>query len=165
VAHHVSGQLKVAPEHNAPGVLDILGKPRIAAFETFCKNFFAQTKQATKEQYLVPYLMSSHPGATLADAVNLALWLKKNNLRPQQVQDFYPTPGTASTAMFYTGLNPFTMKPVYVPRSAEEKAMQRALLQYFNPANHELVRKALRKSGRADLIGTLVPHGRKVDKT
>jgi uncharacterized radical SAM protein YgiQ len=164
VRHHVSGQLKVAPEHNSQTVLDLMGKPRISAFETFRKNFFEETKRAKKEQYLVPYLMSSHPGATLTDAVNLALWLKKNNMRPQQVQDFYPTPGTASTAMFYTGLNPFTMKPVHIPRSAEEKAMQRALLQYFDPANHELARKALRKAGRADLIGALVPRGKKIDK-
>ncbi|MCL2069102.1 MAG: DUF3362 domain-containing protein, partial [Oscillospiraceae bacterium] len=157
VEHHVSGQLKVAPEHNSPTVLGLMGKPRISAFEAFSKSFFAETKRAKKEQYLIPYLMSSHPGATLSDAVSLALWLKKNNLRPKQVQDFYPTPGTASTAMFHTGLNPFTMKPVYVPRTPEEKAMQRALLQYFDPANHGLVRKALKKADRADLIGILIP--------
>ena len=153
VEHHVSGQLKVAPEHCSAGVLNLMGKPHISAFEAFQRDFFAATKKAGKEQYLVPYLMSSHPGAGLCEAVELALWLKKHNLRPQQVQDFYPTPGTASTAMFYTGLDPFTMKPVHVAKTAEEKAMQRALLQWFDPKNHSLVRAALRKAGRADLIG------------
>jgi len=153
VTHHVSGQLKVAPEHSSTVVLDRMGKPHISAFDTFCNDFFAATKRAGKEQYLVPYLMSSHPGSTLKDAVTLALYLKKNRLRPQQVQDFYPTPGTASTAMFYTGIDPLTMKPVYVAKTAEEKAMQRALLQYFDPKNHALVRAALKKAGRADLIG------------
>ena len=154
VNHHISGQLKVAPEHCSPAVLDKMGKPHIEAFETFQKCFFAETKRAGKEQYLVPYLMSSHPGSTLKDAVTLALWLKKNRMRPRQVQDFYPTPGTASTAMFYTGLDPATLKPVYTAKTTEEKAMQRALLQYFEPANQQLVRAALRKAGRVDLIGT-----------
>lgn len=151
--HHISGQLKVAPEHCSPGVLDYMGKPHIQAFDIFKDEFYRTTKKLGKEQYLVPYLMSSHPGSTLKDAVQLALYLKKNRLRPEQVQDFYPTPGTASACMFYTGLDPFTMKPVYVARTAEEKAMQRALLQYFVPANRPMVRKALQKAGRADLIG------------
>jgi len=111
------------------------------------------------EQYLVPYLMSSHPGCGLDDAIELAQYLQASGAKPEQVQDFYPTPGTASTTMFYTGLNPFTMKPVHVPRTPEEKAMQRALLQYFEPRNHELVRKALIKAKRTDLIGVLVPRG------
>ncbi|MCH5203000.1 MAG: DUF3362 domain-containing protein, partial [Oscillospiraceae bacterium] len=109
---------------------------------------------AGKEQYLVPYLMSSHPGSTLKDAVELALFLKKEHIRPEQVQDFYPTPGTISTAMFYTELDPYTLEPVYVPKTMKEKKMQRALLQYFNPKNKELVVEALRKAGRNDLIGT-----------
>ncbi|MCX7658273.1 MAG: DUF3362 domain-containing protein, partial [Oscillospiraceae bacterium] len=119
----------------------------------FSEKFYRMTKSVGKEQYLVPYLMSSHPGSTLKEAVELALFLKENNIRPEQVQDFYPTPGTISTCMFYTGLDPYTMKPVYVPRSAEEKAMQRALLQYFKPQNKEIVIKALIKAGRRDLIG------------
>lgn len=154
VRHHVSGQLKVAPEHCAPGVLDKMGKPHIGAFERFMRDFYAETRRAGKEQYLVPYLMSSHPGATLKDAVELALFLKKHNLRPEQVQDFYPTPGTASTCMFHTGLDPFTMEPVYVARDPQEKRMQRALLQYFKPENRDTVRAALEKAGRRDLIGT-----------
>jgi uncharacterized radical SAM protein YgiQ len=154
VQHHVSGQLKVAPEHCSPTVLDFMGKPHISAFEKFMADFYTETKRAGKKQYLVPYLMSSHPGSTLKDAVALAVFLKKHNIRPEQVQDFYPTPGTASTAMFYTGLDPFTMKPVYIPRDPEEKAMQRALLQFYNPANRATVAKALRKAGRGDLIGT-----------
>ena len=151
--HHISGQLKVAPEHCSAPVLDYMGKPHIGAYTQFQKNFYATTKRLGKPQYLVPYLMSSHPGATLKDAVALALFLKKQGIRPQQVQDFYPTPGTASTCMFHTGLDPFTMKPVYVARSPGDKAMQRALLQYFLPANRELVTAALQKAGRRDLIG------------
>lgn len=154
VEHHVSGQLKVAPEHCSASVLDYMGKPHIGVFERFAGRFYKLTEQAGKKQFLVPYLMSSHPGSTLKDAVELALFLKKHRMRPEQVQDFYPTPGTASTCMFYTGLDPKTMKPVHVPRSAEEKAMQRALLQYFDPKNHAQVIRALRRAGRADLIGT-----------
>jgi len=153
VAHHVSGRLKVAPEHCAAAVLDCMGKPHIAEFERFSEKFYAATKKAGKKQYLVPYLMSSHPGATLKDAVTLALYLKKHKLRPEQVQDFYPTPGTSSTCMFYTGLDSRTLKPVYVAKDAEEKAMQRALLQAFDPKNHKLAREALIKAGRRDLIG------------
>lgn len=153
VNYHVSGQLKVAPEHCTPEVLDAMGKPHIQAYLKFQKKFFQLSKQAGKEQYLVPYLMSSHPGSTLKDAVELALFLKKEHLRPEQVQDFYPTPGTISTCMFYTGLNPYTMKEVFVPRTDREKAMQRALLQYFNPKNKDLVIAALKEAGRSDLIG------------
>ncbi len=154
IEHHVSGQLKVAPEHCSPAVLDKMGKPHIEAYECFARRFHEITKSIGKEQYLVPYLMSSHPGSTLKDAVELALFLKKNHMRPEQVQDFYPTPGTISTCMYYTGLDPYTLQPVYVPRTAEEKAMQRALLQYFNPQNKRLVLKALVRAGRRDLIGT-----------
>ena len=153
VRDHVSGQLKVAPEHCAPNVLRMMGKPDIAVFEAFKKRYFELSAACGKEQYLVPYLMSSHPGSTLEEAVALALYLKKWNYSPEQVQDYYPTPGTASTVMFYTGLDPFTMKPVFVPTDYEEKQMQRALLQYKKPENADLVRKALIKCGREDLIG------------
>ena len=153
VKYHVSGQLKVAPEHCSAMVLDKMGKPHIEAYVEFSKKYFELSGQANKEQYLVPYLMSSHPGSTLDDAVELALFLKKRRIRPEQVQDFYPTPGTISTCMFYTGLDPYTMQPVYVAKSPEEKAMQRALLQYFRPQNASLVEKALKQCGRYDLIG------------
>lgn len=154
VENHVSGQLKVAPEHCSAHVLDKMGKPHIETYLEFSRKFYELTKRAGKKQYLVPYLMSSHPGSTLKDAVELAEFLKRENIRPEQVQDFYPTPGTVSTCMFYTGIDPFTMKSVYVPRQAHEKALQRALLQYFNPKNHALVVEALKKAGRHDLIGT-----------
>lgn len=154
VQHHVSGQLKVAPEHCSAAVLDKMGKPHIEAYKRFQKRYFELSGQAGKEQYLVPYLMSSHPGSTLRDAVELALFLKQEGLRPQQVQDFYPTPGTISTCMYHTGLDPYTMQPVFVPKTPEDKAKQRALLQYFRPENREKVRAALRQAGRADLIGS-----------
>jgi uncharacterized radical SAM protein YgiQ len=154
VTHHVSGQLKVAPEHCSAAVLDAMGKPHIESYKAFQKRFFQITKSIGKEQYLVPYLMSSHPGSTLQDAVELALFLKQEKLRPEQVQDFYPTPGTISTCMFYTGLDPYTLKPVFVPKTDKEKAMQRSLLQYFNPKNQALVIEALKAAGRTDLIGT-----------
>ena len=153
VAHHVSGQLKVAPEHCSAAVLDKMGKPHIEAYVEFSKKYFSFSKKEGKEQYLVPYLMSSHPGSTLKDAVELALFLKKIGIRPEQVQDFYPTPGTVSTCMFYTGLDPYTMKEVYVAKDPHEKALQRALLQYFDPRKKELVIEALRRAGRGDLIG------------
>ena len=153
VKHHVSGQLKVAPEHVSQNVLKHMGKPRKEVYNKFCEKFYNITKKVGKEQYLVPYLMSSHPGSTLKDALELALYLRDNKLNPQQVQDFYPTPGTASTCMFYTGLDPATLKPVYVAKTPEEKAMQRALLQYKNPSNYHLVMAALKKLGREDLIG------------
>lgn len=153
VKYHISGQLKVAPEHCVASVLDKMGKPHIENYLNFSRKFYTLTKQAGKKQYLVPYLMSSHPGSTLKDAVELALFLKRENIRPEQVQDFYPTPGTISTCMFYTGIDPFTLKPVYVPRDSHEKALQRALLQYFIPKNQALVIEALKKAGRQDLIG------------
>ncbi|WP_302367059.1 YgiQ family radical SAM protein, partial [Ruminococcus champanellensis] len=135
IRYHVSGQLKVAPEHCAAAVLDKMGKPHIEAYLAFQKKFYEITKGMGKEQYLVPYLMSSHPGSTLQAAVELAVFLKQQHIHPEQVQDFYPTPGTLSTCMFYTELDPYTMEPVYVPKTPEEKAMQRALLQYFQPKN------------------------------
>ena len=164
VKYHVSGQLKVAPEHCSASVLDKMGKPHIEAYLNFSKKYFELSKKAGKEQYLVPYLMSSHPGSDLNDAVELALFIKKQKLHPEQVQDFYPTPGTISTAMFYTELDPYTLESVYVAKKPEEKAMQRALMQYFDPKNRALVIKALKTVGRYDLIGTspecLVPPDR-----
>lgn len=153
IEYHVSGQLKVAPEHCSAVVLDKMGKPHIEAYKKFQDKFYRITKQVGKEQYLVPYLMSSHPGSTLKEAVELALFLKSLKIRPEQVQDFYPTPGTISTCMFYTGLDPYTMEKVFVPKTAEEKAMQRALLQYFKPENKRKVIEALKRAGRTDLIG------------
>lgn len=153
VEHHISGQLKVAPEHCSAAVLDKMGKPHIETYLQFQKKYYALNHQLDKKQYLVPYLMSSHPGSTIEDAVELALFLKQQHLHPQQVQDFYPTPGTISTAMFYSELDPYTLQPVFVPKTPEEKAMQRALLQYFRPENHERVRKALLSIGQRDLIG------------
>ncbi len=154
IKYHVSGQLKVAPEHCSAIVLEKMGKPYIDTYVNFSKRYFELTKSVGKEQYLVPYLMSSHPGSGLEEAVELASFLKKRKIRPEQVQDFYPTPGTISTCMFYTGLDPYTMKEVYVAKTAEEKAMQRALLQYYNPQNKEIITKALKKCGRYDLIGS-----------
>ena len=153
VQHHVSGQLKVAPEHCSAVVLDKMGKPHIEAYKEFSKRYFDFTKSIGKEQYLVPYLMSSHPGATLKDAVELAEFIKKEKLHPEQVQDFYPTPGTISTAMYYTEMDPYTLQAVYVAKNQKDKAMQRALMQYFNPKNYDLVYEALKKAGRSDLIG------------
>ncbi len=153
VSRHVSGQLKVAPEHCSNAVLTHMGKPGIEVYERFRKRFFELTKSFDLEQYLVPYLMSSHPGSRLEDAVSLALYLKSIGMKPEQVQDFYPTPGTASTVMFYTGIDPITGKKVYVASDFEEKRMQRALLQYTKPENADLVRRALVKCGREDLIG------------
>ncbi len=151
--HHVSGQLKVAPEHISPKVLSCMGKPGLDVYQKFCDKFYRINKEIGKEQYLVPYLMSSHPGSTLKEAIELALYLKRMGIRPQQVQDFYPTPGTLSTAMFHTGIDPRTMKSVYVPKTSEEKAMQRALLQSSRSENYQLVKKALIQAGRRDLIG------------
>ena len=153
VTHHISGQLKVAPEHCSSRVLDCMGKPHIDVYERFKKRFYKLTESAGKKQFLVPYLMSSHPGSTVNDAIELSLFLKKEGLHPEQVQDFYPTPGTISTCMFYTGLNPMNMQKVYVPRTPEEKAQQRALLQYYKPENRQIVMSALKKAGRTDLIG------------
>ena len=153
VRYHVSGQLKVAPEHCSAVVLDKMGKPHIDAYVEFSKKYFELSDSVGKEQYLVPYLMSSHPGSTLKEAVELAVFLKKRHIRPEQVQDFYPTPGTISTCMFYTGIDPYTMQEVYVAKTPHDKALQRALLQYYDPKNRDLVEEALRKAGRADLIG------------
>ena len=153
VKDNVSGQLKVAPEHCSSAVLSCMGKPNFEVYEKFRKKFFDITHEIGKEQYLVPYLMSSHPGSTLNDAIELAVCLKKNGYAPEQVQDYYPTPGTASTVMYYTGINPLTMKPVYVATDYHEKQLQRALLQYNRPQNADLVREALTKAGRTDLIG------------
>ena len=153
IEYHISGQLKVAPEHCSAAVLDKMGKPHIEAYKRFQKKFYEITGQKGKEQYLVPYLMSSHPGSALKDAVELAMFLKENHIHPEQVQDFYPTPGTLSTCMFYTGLDPYTLEPVYVAKKPEEKAMQRVLLQYYKPENQRRVIEALCKAGREDLIG------------
>ena len=153
VRDNVSGQLKVAPEHCSSAVLRCMGKPDFSVYEKFRKRYFELTKEIGKEQYLVPYLMSSHPGSTLKDALELALCLKRDHYAPEQVQDYYPTPGTASTVMFYTGINPLDMKPVYVATDYHEKQLQRALLQYNRPQNAPLVREALIKLHREDLIG------------
>ena len=153
VKDHVSGQLKVAPEHCSGNVLRLMGKPDFKVYEKFRDRYFELTKSFGMEQYLVPYLMSSHPGSTLQDAVKLAEYIKRWNYNPEQVQDFYPTPGTASTVMFYTEIDPFTMKKVYVPKTADEKRMQRALLQCGDPKNADLVRTALKMCHREDLIG------------
>ena len=153
VRDNVSGQLKVAPEHCSSAVLRCMGKPDFDVYQKFRKRYFELTKSIGKEQYLVPYLMSSHPGSTLKDALELAICLKRDNYAPEQVQDYYPTPGTASTVMFYTGIDPLTMKKVYVATNYHEKQLQRALLQYNRPQNAPLVREALTKLGREDLIG------------
>ena len=153
VRDNVSGQLKVAPEHCSAQVLGCMGKPEFGVYEAFRRRYFELTKSFGKEQYLVPYLMSSHPGSDLNAAIELALCLKRDNYAPEQVQDFYPTPGTASTVMYYTGINPLNMKKVYVTTDYHEKQLQRALLQYNRPQNAALVREALTKAGREDLIG------------
>ena len=151
--YHISGLLKVAPEHVAPNALYYMGKPQRHVYEKFVKRYFAYNKRVGKEQYLVPYLMSSHPGCTLEDAVVLAEYVRDIGYNPEQVQDFIPTPGSMATAMYYSGYDPRTMQPVYVPRDPHEKAMQRALLQYRNPKNYDLVYEALVKANRQDLIG------------
>lgn len=153
VEHHVSGQLKVAPEHISDVVLQRMGKPEKAVYERFVKKYYEINEQLGKKQFLVPYLMSSHPGSTLKEAIELAEYLRDLGYMPEQVQDFYPTPSTLSTVMYYTGLDPRDMKPVYVCRNPHEKAMQRALIQYRNPKNYDLVYEALTKAGRNDLIG------------
>ena len=151
--NHISGQLKVAPEHVSDKVLRYMGKPSKEVYDRFVKKYFDMNKRLKKEQYLVPYLMSGHPGSDLSAAVELAEYVRDMGYNPEQIQEFYPTPGTLSTCMYYTGLDPRTMKPVYVPRDPEEKAMQRALIQYRNPKNYQLVYKALKLAGREDLIG------------
>lgn len=153
VEHHVSGQLKVAPEHISEEVLNHMQKPAGNTYDRFRQKYFDINKRIGKEQYLIPYLMSSHPGSTLKSAIELAEYLRDTNYQPEQVQDFYPTPGTLSTTMFYTGIDPLTMESVYIPKSKNEKAMQRALLQYRAPRNYTLVHQALVEADREDLIG------------
>ena len=153
VEHHISGQLKVAPEHISDAVLQKMGKPENAVYERFIKKYKKLNEQMGKKQFVVPYLMSSHPGSTLKEAVELAEYLRDIGYMPEQVQDFYPTPSTISTCMYYTGYDPRTMEKVYVPINPHEKAMQRALIQYRNPKNYDLVYEALTKAGRTDLIG------------
>lgn len=152
-AFHVSGQLKVAPEHVSDAVLDRMGKPGNQVYQAFVKKYQKINRELGKDQYLVPYLMSSHPGSTLKEAVTLAEYLRDIGHMPEQVQDFYPTPSTISTCMYYTGVDPRDMKPVYVPKNPHEKAMQRALIQYRDPKNYDLVLEALHKAGRMDLVG------------
>lgn len=151
--YHISGQLRVAPEHVSDNVLKLMGKPGNSVYEKFVNKCEVINRQLGKEQYLVPYLMSSHPGSTLKDAITLAEYIRDIGYMPEQVQDFYPTPSTISTCMYYTGVDPRNMKPVYVARNPHEKAMQRALIQYRNPENYDLVKEALLKEHRQDLIG------------
>lgn len=153
VRYHISGQLKVAPEHCIDSVLDYMSKPHIGVYEKFIDQYRRLNDRYSKEQYVVPYLMSSHPGSTLQDAVALAEYLNRRGRQPEQVQDFYPTPGTISTCMYYTGIDPMTMKKVYVAKTPHEKAMQRALLQWKRPDKRKLVIEALKEAGREDLIG------------
>ncbi|MFQ9515827.1 MAG: YgiQ family radical SAM protein [Eubacterium sp.] len=153
VKYHISGQLKVAPEHVSDKVLSYMGKPQNCVYEKFIDKYYRLNEKAEKKQFVVPYLMSSHPGSDMREAVKLAEYLRDIGYNPQQVQDFYPTPSTMSTVMYYTGVDPRTMKPVYVPKNPHEKAMQRALMQYRNPENYELVKEALHIAGREDLIG------------
>lgn len=150
---HISGQLRVAPEHISDQILRAMGKPPHNVYQQFLDRYGRVNRLTGKKQYVVPYLMSSHPASTLKEAVELAEYVRDLGYMPQQVQDFYPTPGTVSTCMYYTGLDPRTMKPVYVPKKPHEKAMQRALIQYRDPKNYELVKEALLKAGRGDLIG------------
>ncbi len=154
VQHHISGQLKVAPEHISDPVLKLMGKPSHGVYQRFSARFQQLNKRYGLDQYLVPYLMSSHPGSTMKEAVVLAEYIRDLGYMPEQVQDFYPTPSTVSTVMYYTGLDPRNMKPVYVPTDPHEKAMQRALIQYRDPKNHALVREALKIAKREELIGT-----------
>ncbi len=160
--HHTGGQLSVAPEHVKDEVLEHMKKPGVASYERFAEQFLCASQEAGKDQHLVPYYISGHPGSTMADMIDLALYLKARGMRPRQVQDFIPTPMSMATAMYYTGLDPFTRKPVYTARELREKKLQKALLLYWDPAQHPLAREALRKAGRADLIGPrpscLVPH-------
>ena len=151
--YHVSGQLKVAPEHVSDAVLKKMGKPENSVYQSFVKKYKKINQEISKDQYLVPYLMSSHPGSTMKDAIKLAEYLRDLGYMPEQVQDFYPTPSTISTCMYYTGVDPRDMSPVYVPKNPHEKAMQRALIQYRDPKNYDLVMEALRKEGRMDLVG------------
>ena len=150
--NHTSGQLKVAPEHISPEVLSVMNKPPVKVLDEFTAKFKAASKKAGKEQYLVHYFISAHPGSTLQNTIDLAIYLKEHNIRPQQINDFLPAPMELSTSIYYTGLDPFTMKPVYVPKKELERKMQRALIQYFKPENRNLVIRALREAGRTNLI-------------
>ncbi len=150
---HISGQLRVAPEHVSDNVLRMMGKPQNSVYEKFIDRYKRVNAKTGKRQYVVPYLMSSHPGSTLKEAVELAEYVRDIGYMPEQVQDFYPTPSTISTCMYYTGVDPRTMKPVYVPHNPHEKAMQKALMMYRKPENYDLVKEALIKAGRQDLIG------------
>ncbi len=154
---HTGGQLSVAPEHSKKDVLDRMKKPGIESYERFAEQFNCASEEAGKNQFLVPYFISGHPGSTLRDMVDLALWLKKSGMRPRQVQDFIPTPMSMATCMYYTGIDPFTRKPVYTAKEMHEKRLQKALLLYWDPAHHDEAREALIKAGRADLIGSK-PH-------
>ena len=149
----MSGQLRLAPEHVSDAVLSVMGKPRREVYDAFVERFERLSAEYGLKQYVVPYLISSHPGSTMKEAVELAEAVRDMGYMPEQVQDFYPTPSTMSTCMFYTGVDPRTMEPVYIPRDPHEKAMQRALIQYRKPENYKLVKEALRKAGREDLIG------------
>ncbi len=153
IQYHVSGQLKVAPEHISDAVLEKMGKPENSVYQRFVAKYQKLNKAYGMNQFLVPYLMSSHPGSTLKEAIALAEYLRDLGYMPEQVQDFYPTPSTISTCMYYTGVDPRTMQPVYVPKNPHEKAMQRALIQYRDPKNYDLVKEALLKEHREDLIG------------
>lgn len=170
VKNHISGQLKVAPEHCSDNVLRYMGKPKNEVYVKFSEKYDKLNEKHNKDQYLVPYLISSHPGCTTDDAITLAEYLNKNGRQPEQVQDFYPTPGTLSTCMYYTGLDPTTMKPVFVPDTPGEKAKQRALLQWKKPENKSIVYRALIETGRKDLIGygkqcLVTPYKRKPKNT
>jgi uncharacterized radical SAM protein YgiQ len=158
--HHTGGQLSVAPEHTDPKVLDKMKKPPVEHYERFAQAFCQASDEAGKEQYLVPYFITGHPGSTLKDTIALALWLKERKMRPRQVQDFIPTPMAIATAMYHTGLDPLTGEPVYVARDLREKRMMKALLFYWDEQHWPLAREALIKAGRRDLIGVLVPVNR-----
>ena len=151
--HHIIGQLKVAPEHVSDNVLKLMGKPKRKIYEEFLLRFKKENAKLGKKQYIIPYFISAHPGSTIEDAIELALYLKESKFIPDQVQDFYPTPGTLSSCMYYTGVDPLTLKKIYIPKSEEEKKMQKALLHFHKPENYYLVKKALEKAGRKDLIG------------
>jgi uncharacterized radical SAM protein YgiQ len=153
VQHYISGQLKVAPEHCAENALHYMGKPDNRIFEAFYNKFTKLNNRYNKKQFLVPYLIAAHPGCTINDSLELAVYLNKKGIQPEQVQIFYPTPGTISTCMYYTGLDPMTMKPVHVPRTVQEKTVQRALMQWKRPKNYEIVRRTLLETGRSELIG------------
>ena len=152
--HHTGGQLSVAPEHNDPGVLDKMKKPPVSSYERFVEQFQCASRESGREQHLIPYFISGHPGSTLKDMVNLALWLKERGMRPRQVQDFIPTPMAMATSMYYAELDPFTGQPVYAAKDMRDKRLQKALLLYWDPAHHEETRAALTRAGRADLIGS-----------